>query len=178
MFYLRVFGFSILFIFYVSTIRIISTTNKKSQSPLTKIGDKKPYFPIFALLFSSHLKIPKSTCDTLIRNINFRSCFNVFLIGIFLIWYLWHRYPYCRQNDKKLRKEKMWWQNMIWQRSGVWNPGFCRWQETEKVISVPTADLVPVKMVPAWLPGMGSIGNAGAVGCRHARSSYSGFRIP
>lgn len=35
--------------------------------------------------------------------------------------------------------------------TAIWylEPGFYRWQGTEKDISVPTADPVPVKMVPA-----------------------------
>ena len=58
--------------FYVSVVQIASFTNRKSQSPLTKIGDKNPLFSDFyPSFFSLRFKFPQSTCDTLIRNINF-----------------------------------------------------------------------------------------------------------
>ena len=46
--------------FYVSVIQIASFTNRKSQSPLTKIGDKKPlifrFYPSFFTVFKNPTK--------------------------------------------------------------------------------------------------------------------------
>ena len=44
--------------FYVSVVQIASFTNRKSQSPLTKIGDKNPLFSDFYPSFFTALQIP------------------------------------------------------------------------------------------------------------------------
>ncbi|RHO64348.1 hypothetical protein DW085_16355 [Clostridium sp. AF50-3] len=41
--------------FYVSVIQIVSFTNRKSQSPLTKIGDKKALIFRFLPFFFHHI---------------------------------------------------------------------------------------------------------------------------
>ena len=57
--------------FMFLSFRLLPSQTENLSRHLQKSEIKKPYFPIFVLLFSSHLKIPQSTCDTLIRNINF-----------------------------------------------------------------------------------------------------------
>lgn len=91
---------------FLSFRSLLSQTGNLSRH-LRKSEIKNPLFSDFTLLFSLYLKIPQSTCDTLIRNINFRSNLTGFLVLNFLVWNSWYQNPYCRQNDKKLRKEKM-----------------------------------------------------------------------
>ena len=58
---------------------------------------KKLFFRFLTLFFSPHLKIPQSTCDTLIRNINFQSHFTVCK----LLFYRgsWPRIKYLRHSN-------------------------------------------------------------------------------
>ena len=74
-----------------------SQTENLIRYPRKSERAKKLFFPIFNPLFLPHLKIPQSTCDTLIRNINFRSHFTVCK----LLFYRgsWPRIKYLRHSN-------------------------------------------------------------------------------
>ena len=58
--------------FMLLSSRLFPPQTENLSRHLRKSEIKSPYFPIFALLFSPHFENPRSICDTLIRNINFR----------------------------------------------------------------------------------------------------------
>lgn len=68
--------------FMLLSSRLFPPQTENLSRHLRKSEIKSPYFPIFALLFSPHFENPQSICDTLIRNINFRSNFSPEFFGL------------------------------------------------------------------------------------------------
>ena len=63
---------SLFFSFFMFLLsRLFPSQTEISSATYENRRERKSFFPIFNPLFSPHLKIPQSTCDTLIRNINF-----------------------------------------------------------------------------------------------------------